>query len=1581
MTDFEQTRQALAQARRKRDDSETQLLADKERLRQLRRAIAKARRGDAASPSPLDDLEKQRQSLEAAIRSQQETLHADRKRSDDLFAELLKGSSPQQQIEELNDSTPFLLFPVRLETRFAKNPQGGGELWVRVFPDEVSVDTHEEALTETEILSGRSYWETVWRSAGTREAALSVWRVLVASHGAPRAAWIARVMEPQNTIPSEPVPDGTPLDPAPQFPSPPTAEHSWSRAPRAVALPDRFVFVTFVGDVIAHEIVGAAIPDPLIVGPDPQGPSDTFEQQDSELEVDPAMRWMVDFDEAVRVGMAARMPLSAGEMQAGIDRLIVLGTRVSSSAKDSQRTLEALLQSHHFSSGLSFLPIGTPTNSSDDGHDDDSQETADVAESSFSVEREAPVFVPTPDPGAATDGQRLAESLGIDAQVFQHTEGAGAEDANEALAMNRALWPATLGYFLDEMMRPVFDLETIRRVQNFQGQHLFARGALPTLQVGNQPYGVIPTSVLSRFRFAANDSFHSELLQTLRTLHSSWWSLRDQVARMGASSDPQADLLRVLGGRATSTEFFSRMTLGSQLLWNWAAFRGHGETVGEWNQRRQQQAQDLLQRLGVVFEETPRIFDLSFFRSHTTWSGTVIDDLPPSETRLLSLADEDGRNYIEWLLGQTVAALREQDFGNDVEGKRPVPTALLYRLLRQSMLLSLWDASMRIQVREGLIVENARLEVELLNMGEELQSTRWDFLEAKVTVISPDIAIGDVLSAGDAGNIDEVKQLEEHKAALSRLAGVPTARLERLFAEHLDLVSYRVDAWELGLVHRRLVAQRQQTTGADRQGIYLGAYGWLEDLRPGATPLVVPDQELPEELRKDDAPVFDATDPGGFVHAPSMNQAVACAVLRSGYLSHGQDADDNPLALNLSSERLRRALGYLDGVRQGQPLGALLGYRFERGLSESQSAAAHLPAFRNAFPLVAGRATPPPPDSPEESADELQARHIVDGLRLVQTAREQDYPYGVDNLPAKGSSDGRAIQREVSRLLDDLDAIGDLALAEGVLQATKGNYDRAGGVLRALSQGGHPPEFEFPKTPRTGTPLTQRVLVAFDESSTDTSWPSPTTSPRAQAEPRVNRWLAAFLGDPGAIFARVVYVIDDNEIATEVTAEELDIQPLDFLFLSPSKVAWNRELMARIAYRVHARDSVSATVNLDIRLHERAPGWADDVRTFGEMQPLVDDLRETVQKARPLRADDLILPTDLVEQTTDRSRHDTDELTSRVQSARDTLATTQATLQSARATVAQSPAPMNAAAAQQLRDQLVASGQFAVTDATPHSAIELDEDVRASLLEAATRVQTELASRLSSADTELSQAASAQEVDTRVEHLRAAATTLFGGSFPLSPLFSLHSPSEWQVAFAARGQLLQDAPPDAVEDWLVGVSCVRTALDALERARLVSETLGQNQVRPEPVQLPFVDGEKWLALPFEAADRPSGDHVSFVVLSTPQYAGSPVQAGLFVDEWVEVLPNQEEVTGLAVHVDRPKSEPPQALLLAVTPEETGKWQWQDLLDTVRETLDLTRVRAVEPDLVDRTPYAQLLPAVTLPITPLQATIAVDFNQS
>src|SRR5207342_1627404 len=100
----------------------------------------------------------------------------------------------------------------------------------------------------------------------------------------------------------------------------------------------------------------------------------------------------------------------------------------------------------------------------------------------------------------------------------------------------------------------------------------------------------------------------------------------------------------------------------------------------------------------------------------------------------------------------------------------------------------------------------------------------------------------------------------------------------------------RLDAWRWGLLHYQLAALRegQRVESGVRLGLYVGAYGWLENIRREQRTLTP--VQLPPELDADfnppgSPPVLRDSANQGFVHAPSLNHAVAAAVLRNGYLS------------------------------------------------------------------------------------------------------------------------------------------------------------------------------------------------------------------------------------------------------------------------------------------------------------------------------------------------------------------------------------------------------------------------------------------------------------------------------------------------------------------------------------------------------------------------------------------------------------------------------------------------------------------------------------------------------------------------
>ncbi|MYT03261.1 hypothetical protein GT021_01050, partial [Streptomyces sp. SID5470] len=191
--------------------------------------------------------------------------------------------------------------------------------------------------------------------------------------------------------------------------------------------------------------------------------------------------------------------------------------------------------------------------------------------------------------------------------------------------------------------------------------------------------------------------------------------------------------------------------------------------------------------------------------------------------------------------------------------------------------------------------------------------------------------------------------------ALRTLAAVPVSQLPELLLEVIDVHSHRLDAWITSLASKRLAELRASGT----QGVRFGCYGWVENLRPP-----VPREQL--EIQLDDvATTVEVSAKDGYIHAPSLHHAATAAVLRSGFLGN---PDEQSYAVNLTSRRARVARWLLGGVRQGQNLGALLGYRFERALHDAELD--HLiERFRRQFPLPVV-----PETAPEGTDADLWAR-------------------------------------------------------------------------------------------------------------------------------------------------------------------------------------------------------------------------------------------------------------------------------------------------------------------------------------------------------------------------------------------------------------------------------------------------------------------------------------------------------------------------------------------------------------------------------------------------------------------------------
>lgn len=178
-------------------------------------------------------------------------------------------------------------------------------------------------------------------------------------------------------------------------------------------------------------------------------------------------------------------------------------------------------------------------------------------------------------------------------------------------------------------------------------------------------------------------------------------------------------------------------------------------------------------------------------------------------------------------------------------------------------------------------------------------------------------------------------------------------------------------------------------------------------------------------------------------------------MLRSGHLTHSDANTKDLLAIDLSSERVRLAKWLLDGVRQGQPLGALLGYRFERRLQDARLGQ-FIPYFREVAPLVAKKLAQTTDQEANQSVESIAANNVVDGLALhskwkslVEKLKVMFLSPGTNPLqvffgqltkkpsPAELQQAQAALQAELNLLDDAVDAVSDALLAESVYHAVQ----------------------------------------------------------------------------------------------------------------------------------------------------------------------------------------------------------------------------------------------------------------------------------------------------------------------------------------------------------------------------------------------------------------------------------------------------------------------------------------------------------------------------------------------------------------
>jgi len=1508
--DFE----AISKARGALREQEAALAASVEAARRAADALdgAKRRKLSAAEIGALS------QAASAADNARRDMLDAVRAAGVRLGAVLEPiRLSPDAQLAAQARAIPMAMLPVRIETRLDED----GNLLVRIYPDQIHLHRHAENIATAEAEAGRAYWRA--RADGGDETA--AWRTLAGLTGEGRARFLVARLRP---------------GPAGDEPVIETSEAALPPRPEARLLPTAWC-VTLLdakGNILLRKW-SDPVDDRLVMSPTGDLLDSLDTVVDGELALDPEARWLIDFKEASDRGMA--MTIKPGEftppgLPAGIARLIVVGSDWSMTPEASAEAFADQMLAHSYAQGFGLPAHGTPTNCS-----------------SATMSPPAPIHAAAAvaEPAADSDLLRLTTALGLPPEALGLAGTPGTDRAYESTvgAVHTALWGSAFGFYLGQVMSPLVPDAALADTRVHVREFLRPAGPLPTIQIGRQPYGVLPVlatpvrlglmgslggyegqlgRLLANARFLV-EGYSPEKIAT-GALPFRTEDILAAIPNLHAGTQPPAERLSQilkLGPLARTARV--RPTFGAPER------EGASENTEELSDRHVAVVQLLLSNLtgGTIVSPwtVPLIFQLvvpdkRYRLDHIPW---VSADLNSSEAVAKAVAGMRGR--IDGAIAHPADIKRLLSIAADEAD------TLFEGLLLLSGAYEYWEAGTRaiaehvkLRPQNTLIKTAAAASAQLSTTGlvgldpepageHELAV---ESIAQLLTLSGPATGdrplfnhLGDLLVADPQH--PAVRDLQAFGEALDRLVGRPAPEVDQALRGLLDAGSHRLDAWITSIATRRLQTQRTNQPN----GLHLGCYGVVHDL------------------------VLDPTHVSseGYLHVPSADHAVTAAVLRAGHLANRDtdpgtdtDPDHEPFAVQLTSGRVREAMGIVEGMIAGQPASALLGYRFERWLTDDKLAARYILPLRRVKPL------PFDADPPSGSTEALPPRDVVDGLALA-LAWKNDRDTLTPQIQAEEPGPIDSLVPFLHALIDLHDAFLDLWVTEAAHQMVQGNEPRMAAAIATLDRQERPPEPRVIATPRDAWSYAQRVIWSLPADRRVEGWPGDVA---AAAEPVANAMAAELIGKPDA-FQLSATVIDAEgtpvagEPARKIKLGDLGLSPLALLRATTRS---SGEGPSPLEQRIVRQLALSAPLPAGTGL-ELVRGNADE--------PGTEQLMAVLRAARGVLFDRPALVADSLAPPTGRLPQDSSEssLKDRVKMLFDWIEERLAQLE-----------PLDETSdIEALRSAIeAADAALPVPD-----AILAGADLPAADLASVARA---LHDRLKDLKTgwdspPVDPNAAAREKDA------ARIRLLLGQDFPVLPPFKAPAPlvEEIEASLADQVALLGSKGIREVRRWRRAMGMVRPRLWAFNLASDAAKN-GRKTLGLRIAQLPHKPGARWASLPFDKDTNgnlllPREVQLSLAVAG--ELAGQDEVAGVLIDDWPEAVPEPAAPTSLTFHYDAPAARPPQSILLAVDAGigETG-WSVDALVATVNEAFDLARLRLLPPNRIPG--HGALLPTTFLP---------------
>ncbi|MDM0109869.1 hypothetical protein QTH97_33495 [Variovorax sp. J22R24] len=733
-------------------------------------------------------------------------------------------------------STVEVLAPLRLETRFVPPSQrtDGVNQWMlrlRVYPDEFSIrrrvapptpeelDRLEESvarLTATPPWKEADAFASFAASVGAARA-LRLWRDRVAADGA----------------------GGFTVDRTGAAPLDPFDVHDPAGLPETLE-------VWFVHTNGTRTLATTLSLDVVEIGNDLDIKT-VFEDLADRNGVLPDT-WWLSHSRAKDLGLA--IDLDIGVTPPSLTALVVVGIGDTDAAE--------LVDAHNANGRMAVLAPGTPTNTIA------GEPTTDFGERAESL---SPLLHVDP----ATQMSSAVVLKGLTGRVAADALPMAGGDLDYygpgSLAV-QGLWPVLWGRMLRDVIGAGANETALAR---WAIRNLSVEGPRPAFRVGEQPYGLLPTSTFGTWVASPNDDL-ADVEARIREWALPWRAGAAAAAlaargRVHGADIP--DLLDVVGVHAPTR------------YWNVRA-------VADLYQ---------LQALRTMFGMAPL---------DTAWDNNTAHTLRGDAKPIAPIGRAPGEAAIPG---------PPRDDKEDIGLLRSLPMLgpepLLYlqrqalglvgHLMREALIDAravVGDAAVRLQAGTPIAI------------GQRLS---WTDENAYRSVLfqGTDLAVTALRAGADPNGrlvADRFKEIQEAIQVIADLWEPLSKPLFRAALAALDTAAFRVDPWLTGIAERRL--QQMIASGAPFR---LGAYGWVDGPAPyNAAP---------------GGPLAPGPTAAGLLHAPSSAQALTAAILRDAAVRY---PGDNRWKLQLDSAKIRAAIALAERVRLGLHPYEALGLEVER---------------------------------------------------------------------------------------------------------------------------------------------------------------------------------------------------------------------------------------------------------------------------------------------------------------------------------------------------------------------------------------------------------------------------------------------------------------------------------------------------------------------------------------------------------------------------------------------------------------------------------------------------------------------------